>query len=109
MVWQSHVLCYVMSCSRMHSCLRRCVRPDQSSATVRLHYLEDGNVNFAFTINRAEYFIPVVLLFKGLAEVTHFAVLVGCVLHSTVFHANAPCVRRLLLRMSFSRTYHDEH
>jgi DNA-directed RNA polymerase I subunit RPA2 len=45
------------------------VQPDQSSATVRLHYLSDGNVNFAFTINRAEYFLPVALLFKALAEV----------------------------------------
>lgn len=47
----------------------RCVRPDQSSATVRLHYLKDGNVNFAFTINRAEYFIPVAFLLKAFAEV----------------------------------------
>ena len=45
------------------------MRPDQSSATVRLHYLADGNANFAFTINRAEYFVPVALLLKGLAEV----------------------------------------
>ncbi len=28
----------------------RCVRPDQSSATVRCHYLTDGTVNFAFTV-----------------------------------------------------------
>jgi DNA-directed RNA polymerase I subunit RPA2 len=46
-----------------------CVRPDQSSATVRLHYLKDGNVNFAFKINRAEYFVPVVLVFRALQEV----------------------------------------
>ena len=45
------------------------MRPDQSSATVRLHYLTEGNANFAFTINRAEYFVPVALLLKGLAEV----------------------------------------
>lgn len=45
------------------------MRPDQSSATVRLHYLKDGTVNFAFTINRAEYFLPVVLLFRALREV----------------------------------------
>ena len=51
------------------ACPCRCVRPDQSSATVRLHYLTDGNVNFAFTINRAEYFIPVGLLFRALFEV----------------------------------------
>ena len=52
----------------------RCVRPDQSSATVRLHYLTDGNVNFAFTINRAEYFLPVAMLFKALLEVRFWAI-----------------------------------
>ena len=47
----------------------RCVKPDQSSTTVRMHYLKDGNVNFALTINRAEYFIPVGVLLKTVAEV----------------------------------------
>ena len=42
----------------------RCVRPDQSSATVRCHYLTDGTVNFAFTMRRAEYFIPAGVLLK---------------------------------------------
>lgn len=46
----------------------RCVRPDQSSATVRCHYLTDGTVNFAFTMRRAEYFIPVGILLKCLIE-----------------------------------------
>lgn len=36
---------------------------------VRLHYLDDGNVNFALTINRSEFFVPVIFLFKALAEV----------------------------------------
>jgi DNA-directed RNA polymerase I subunit RPA2 len=49
--------------------LLRCVRPDQSSATVRCHYLTDGGVNFAFTMRRAEYFIPVGILLKCLGEV----------------------------------------
>ena len=46
----------------------RCVRPDQSSATVRCHYLTDGTVNFAFTMRRAEYFIPAGILLKSLME-----------------------------------------
>jgi DNA-directed RNA polymerase I subunit RPA2 len=49
--------------------LLRCVRPDQSSATVRCHYLTDGGVNFAFTMRRAEYFIPVGILLKCFVEV----------------------------------------
>lgn len=48
----------------------RCVRPDQSSATVRLHYLADGGVNFAFTMRKAEYFIPVGILLKCFVEVS---------------------------------------
>jgi DNA-directed RNA polymerase I subunit RPA2 len=49
--------------------LLRCVRPDQSSATVRCHYLTDGGVNFAFTVRRAEYFIPLGILLKCFLEV----------------------------------------
>jgi DNA-directed RNA polymerase I subunit RPA2 len=52
--------------------LLRCVRPDQSSATVRCHYLTDGAVNFAFTMRRAEYFIPLGVVLKCFVEV-------GCV------------------------------
>lgn len=48
----------------------RCVRPDQSSATVRCHLLKDGSVNFAFTVNRAEYFIPLGILLKCFIEAT---------------------------------------
>jgi DNA-directed RNA polymerase I subunit RPA2 len=48
----------------------RCVRPDQSGATVRLHYLADGGVNFAFTMRKAEYFIPVGILLKCFVEVS---------------------------------------
>lgn len=49
--------------------LLRCVRPDQSSATVRCHYLADGGVNFAFTMRRAEYFLPAGLLLRCFLEV----------------------------------------
>jgi hypothetical protein len=49
--------------------LLRCVRPDQSSATVRCHYLTDGTVNFALTMRRAEYFIPAGILLKCFLEV----------------------------------------
>ncbi|KAG1670388.1 hypothetical protein FOA52_000148 [Chlamydomonas sp. UWO 241] len=48
--------------------LVRCVRPDQTSATVRCHYLRDGTVNLAFTMRRAEFFIPVGLLLKCFLE-----------------------------------------
>lgn len=50
--------------------LIRCVRPDQSSATVRCHYLVDGTVNFAFVMRRAEFFIPAGVLLKCFLEVS---------------------------------------
>ncbi len=53
---------FVLSC--------RCVRPDDTSATVRCHYLKDGTAKFAFTIGRAEYFIPVGILLKCFMEVS---------------------------------------
>jgi hypothetical protein len=48
--------------------MQMCEEPDQSSATVRLHYLKDGNVNLRAHHRRAEYFIPVAFLLKAFAE-----------------------------------------
>ena len=45
-----------------------CVRPDETSATVRCHYLRDGTAKFAFTVGRAEFFIPVGILLKCFVE-----------------------------------------
>ncbi|MEW5303502.1 MAG: hypothetical protein WDW36_006188 [Sanguina aurantia] len=50
--------------------LLRCVQPDQSSSTVRCHYLTDGTVNFAFTMRKSEYFIPAGILLKCFIQVT---------------------------------------
>ena len=46
------------------------MREDDQSATVRCHYLTDGTVNFAFTIRRAEFFIPAGVLLKCFLEVS---------------------------------------
>lgn len=51
-------------------CLARCVRPDETSATVRCHYLTDGTANFAFTMRRQEFFVPVGILLKCFLEVS---------------------------------------
>ena len=48
----------------------RCVRADEVSATVRCHYLTDGTVNFAFTVRRAEYFVPAGVLLKCFLDVS---------------------------------------
>lgn len=46
----------------------RCVRPDQSSQTNVLHYLNDGNVTFRFSWRKNEYLVPVMMILKALAE-----------------------------------------
>lgn len=48
----------------------RCVRPDQTSQTVTLHYLVDGNCNLRLIIGKAEFFIPVVVVLKSLIDTT---------------------------------------
>lgn len=46
----------------------RCVRPDQTSQTNVLHYLNDGNVTFRFSWRKNEYLIPVMMVLKALME-----------------------------------------
>jgi len=37
----------------------RCVAHDETSGTVRLHYMTNGGVRLAFVLRRQEFFIPV--------------------------------------------------
>ncbi|CAI6335247.1 unnamed protein product [Periconia digitata] len=48
--------------------LVRSVRPDQSSQTNALHYLNDGNVNFRFSWRKAEYLVPTMMILNALVE-----------------------------------------
>lgn len=48
----------------------RCCRPDQSSQTVVLHYLADGNCTLRVLLKKSEYFIPAVLLLKTFCDTT---------------------------------------
>ena len=48
----------------------RCVRPDETSATVRCHAMRDGTARFALTLGRAEYFLPLGVLAKCFLEVS---------------------------------------
>lgn len=60
----------------------RSVRPDQTSQTNVLHYLNDGNVTFRFSWRKAEYLVPVVMVLKALVETNDreiFESLVGCI------------------------------
>jgi len=44
----------------------RCVRPDQTSVTITLHYLSDGGATLKFVLNKQEFLLPVVLVAKAL-------------------------------------------
>ncbi|GAM85558.1 hypothetical protein ANO11243_035650 [Dothideomycetidae sp. 11243] len=46
----------------------RSVRPDQTSQTNVLHYLNDGNVTFRFSWRKNEYLVPVMMVLKALVD-----------------------------------------
>ncbi|KAL8370558.1 hypothetical protein RB595_000774 [Gaeumannomyces hyphopodioides] len=48
--------------------IMRCVRPDETSQTNVLHYLNDGNVTFRFSWRKNEYLVPVMMVLKALVE-----------------------------------------
>lgn len=48
----------------------RCVREDQTSVTVALHYLSSGNCMLRLTLRKSEYFVPVALVLKALRPCT---------------------------------------
>ncbi|KAI9892084.1 MAG: DNA-directed RNA polymerase I subunit RPA2 [Vezdaea aestivalis] len=48
--------------------LIRCVRPDQSSQSNGIHYLNDGNIIFRFSWRKSEYQIPVMMILKALID-----------------------------------------
>ncbi|KAK4954086.1 DNA-directed RNA polymerase I subunit RPA2, partial [Elasticomyces elasticus] len=57
----------------------RSVRPDQTSQTNVLHYLNDGNVTFRFSWRKNEYLVPVMMIFKALAETNDREIFEGLV------------------------------
>ncbi|CAM6092481.1 unnamed protein product [Calypogeia fissa] len=46
----------------------RCVRPDQSSVTMRLYYLNHGSANLGFSLRKQEFLIPVGIILKALID-----------------------------------------
>ncbi|KAF2747073.1 beta and beta-prime subunits of DNA dependent RNA-polymerase [Sporormia fimetaria CBS 119925] len=57
----------------------RSVRPDQTSQTNALHYLNDGNVNLRFSWRKAEYLVPVMMVLNALVETNDREVFEGIV------------------------------
>jgi DNA-directed RNA polymerase I subunit RPA2 len=50
--------------------MMRCVRPDQSSQTLTIHYLTDGNCTLRFSYRKQEYMIPLIMVLKALDDRT---------------------------------------
>ncbi len=48
----------------------RCVRPDQSSVTITLHYLTNGGATVKFVLRKQEFLVPVVIVARALCDVT---------------------------------------
>ena len=57
----------------------RSVRPDQTSQTNVLHYLNDGQVTFRFSWRKNEYLIPVVMILKALYDTSDREIFDGVV------------------------------
>lgn len=57
----------------------RCVRPDQTSQTNVIHYLNDGNVTFRFSWRKNEYLVPVMMVLKALVETNDREIFEGLV------------------------------
>ncbi|KAK3310002.1 uncharacterized protein B0T15DRAFT_406720 [Chaetomium strumarium] len=57
----------------------RSVRPDETSQTNVLHYLNDGNVTFRFSWRKNEYLVPVMMVLKALVETNDREIFEGLV------------------------------
>lgn len=57
----------------------RSVRPDQSSITNVLHFLNDGNAIFRFSWRKNEFLVPVMMILKALVETNDREIFQGLV------------------------------
>ena len=48
----------------------RCVRSDQSSVTITLHYLNNGGATMKFVVRKQEFLLPVVAVAKALMDIS---------------------------------------
>lgn len=55
----------------------RCVRDDQSSQSLFLHYLTDGSCMVRFSYRKNEYLVPLVLLLKALVDTSDLEIMEG--------------------------------
>ena len=48
----------------------RCARPDQSSVSLTLHYLKNGDATLRFSLRKQEFFVPLIIVLKALRPTT---------------------------------------
>ncbi|KAF8524756.1 beta and beta-prime subunits of DNA dependent RNA-polymerase [Gautieria morchelliformis] len=60
----------------------RCVRPDESSVTNTLHYLDNGGATLRFSWRKQEYLVPVMLVLKALVGVSDREIFEGIVMQA---------------------------
>jgi DNA-directed RNA polymerase I subunit RPA2 len=53
-----------------HATMVRCGRKDQTTHSVTVHYLNNGQVNVRFILGKSEFFLPAVLMLKALCDTT---------------------------------------
>ncbi|SCU80684.1 LAMI_0B03378g1_1 [Lachancea mirantina] len=81
----------------------RSVRPDQTSQSNVLHYLNDGEVTFRFSWRKNEYLVPVVMILKALSDASDREIFDGIVGSDT---SNSFLTDRLeLLLRGFKKRY----
>jgi DNA-directed RNA polymerase I subunit RPA2 len=57
-----------------YAIVTRCVRRDQTSVTVSVHYLLNGDCTVRFALRRVSYFIPALILLRALVDTTDRAI-----------------------------------
>jgi DNA-directed RNA polymerase I subunit RPA2 len=80
----------------------RCVRPDQSSITVTLHYLNNGNSTMKFVCRKQEFLLPVVVVLKALAPLSDKEIYERIVCHD---HNNSFLTTRLEILLRDAKQY----
>ncbi|XP_077978209.1 DNA-directed RNA polymerase I subunit RPA2-like [Glandiceps talaboti] len=48
----------------------RCVKSDQTAMNIVLHYLSNGSVKLCFQYKKEQFFVPVIMILKGLIDTT---------------------------------------
>lgn len=53
-----------------YGCSIRCVRPDQTSQSLTLHYLQDGRCVLGFSYRKSQYLVPAIIVLRAMLECT---------------------------------------